>query len=150
MNRLPKRRILSLITIFYNATSFAVTVSEDQKKLSTFCWLPKLHKQPYIRHDLLLILAHARLPNYLVLLLSKIMLFNIVKKYMKGPVKTSFGQSNSCEELNKLKSRGFRAPSLSTYDFSTLYTILPHNLIKDKQVDFIARIFQGEGSLYCM
>ena len=39
---------------------------------------------------------------------------------------------NSGEVLNKLKSRGFRATSLSTYDFSTLYTTLPHNLIKEK------------------
>ena len=38
---------------------------------------------------------------------------------------------NSGEVLNKLKCRGFRATSLSTYDFSTLYTTLPHNLIKD-------------------
>ena len=38
---------------------------------------------------------------------------------------------NSGEVLNKLKSRGFRATSLSTYDFSTLYTTLPHNLIKE-------------------
>ena len=38
---------------------------------------------------------------------------------------------NSCEVLNKLKSQGFRASSLSTYGFSTLYTTLPHNLIKD-------------------
>ena len=37
----------------------------------------------------------------------------------------------SGEVLNKLKSRGLRATSLSTYDFSTLYTTLPHNLIKD-------------------
>ena len=42
----------------------------------------------------------------------------------------------SCEVLNKLKSR---ASSLSTYDFSTLYTTLPHNLIKDKLVDSIER-----------
>ena len=39
---------------------------------------------------------------------------------------------NSGEVLSKLKSRGFRATSLSTYDFSTLYTTLPHNLIKEK------------------
>ena len=52
------------------------------------------------------------------------------------------------EVLNKLKSRGFRASSLSTYDFSTLYTTLPHNLIKDKLVDLIERTFQREGSLY--
>ena len=38
--------------------------------------------------------------------------------------------------------------SLSTYDFSTLYTTLPHNLIKNKLVDLIERIFQGEGSFY--
>ena len=54
----------------------------------------------------------------------------------------------SCGVKNKLKSRGFRAASLSTYDFSTLYTTLPHNLIKDKLVDLIERIFQREGSLY--
>ena len=47
-----------------------------------------------------------------------------------------------------MKSRGFRASSLSTYDFSTLYTTLPHNLIKDKLVDLIERTFQREGSLY--
>ena len=58
---------------------------------------------------------------------------------------------NSCEVLNKLKSRGFRASSLSTYDFSTLYTTLPHNLIKDKLVDLIERAFEkGRLSLYCM
>ena len=58
---------------------------------------------------------------------------------------------HSCEVLKKLKSRGFRASSLSTNDFSTLYTTLPHNLIKDKLVDLIERTFQMEGSpLYCM
>ena len=36
----------------------------------------------------------------------------------------------SGEVLSKLKSRGFCATSLSIYDYSTLYTTLPHNLIK--------------------
>ena len=36
---------------------------------------------------------------------------------------------------------------LSTYVFSTLYTTLPHNLIKDKLIDLIERTFQREGSL---
>ena len=39
---------------------------------------------------------------------------------------------NSGEILNKLKSRGFLASSLSTYDFSTHYTTLPYILIKEK------------------
>ena len=36
--------------------------------------------------------------------------------------------------------------SLSTYAFSTLYTTLPHNLIKNKLIDLIERTFQREGS----
>ena len=42
----------------------------------------------------------------------------------------------------------FNATSLSTYDFSTLYTTLPHNLIKDKLIDLIERTFQRDGSPY--
>ena len=72
------------------------------------------------------------------------MLLNIVKKSMKGPVKIFFGQS----KIHVLKSRGFRAAGLSTYDFSTLYSTLPHNLIKDKLVDLFESIFEREGSLY--
>ena len=37
---------------------------------------------------------------------------------------------------------------MSTYDFSTLYTTLPHTLIKDKLIDLIERTFQREGSPY--
>ena len=41
---------------------------------------------------------------------------------------------NTGEILEKLKSKGFLVFSVSTYDFSTLYslyTTLPHNIIKD-------------------
>ena len=52
------------------------------------------------------------------------------------------------EILDELKARAFNATSLSTYDFSTLYTTLPHNLIKDKLIDLIERTFNREGSPY--
>ena len=55
---------------------------------------------------------------------------------------------NSGEILDKLKARDFYATSLSTYDFSTLYTTLPHNLIKDKLIDIIERTLQREGPPY--
>ena len=60
---------------------------------------------------------------------------------------------NSGEILNKLKSRGFLASGLSTYDFSTLYTTLPRNLIKDKLTELVEQMFDrggggGGGSLY--
>ena len=47
-----------------------------------------------------------------------------------------------------MKSRGFLASVLSTYDFSTLYTTLPHNLIKEKLTELIEQIFNRECSLY--
>ena len=31
--------------IFHNVTRFAVSVNEDQERLPTFYWLPKLHKK---------------------------------------------------------------------------------------------------------
>ena len=37
---------------------------------------------------------------------------------------------------------------MSTYDFSTLYTTLPHNSFKKKLINFIETIFQREGTLY--
>ena len=59
---------------------------------------------------------------------------------------------NSGEVLSKLKSRGFHATNLSTYDFSTLLTTLPYNLIKENLLDLIDRafekVFKNEGMLY--
>ena len=52
---------------------------------------------------------------------------------------------NSGEILNKLKSRGFLASDLSTYNFSTLYTTLPHNLIKEKLTELVEQTFNREG-----
>ena len=47
-----------------------------------------------------------------------------------------------------MESRGFLASGLSTYDFSTLYTTLPHNLIKEKLTELIEQTFNREGSLH--
>ena len=55
---------------------------------------------------------------------------------------------NPGEILDKLKARYFIATSLFTYDFSALYTTLPHNLIKDKRIDLIESTFQRKGSPY--
>ena len=68
---------------------------------------------------------------------------------MRDLVKNLFWSiSNSGEILDKLKARDSNATSLSTYDFSTLYTTLPHNLFKDKLIDLIERSFNRECSHY--
>ena len=70
------------------------------------------------------------------------------KVYERSGKNLFWSLKNSGEVLNKLKSRGFRATSLSTYDFSTLYTTLPHNLIKEKLKNLIEWTFKREGSPY--
>ena len=58
-----------------------------------------------------------------------------------------FSMNNLC----KMNDIGYQATSLSTYDFSILYTTLPHNLIKEQLefLDLIERTFyKKEGKLY--
>ena len=55
---------------------------------------------------------------------------------------------NSGEILNKLKFRGFLAPGLTTYYFSTLNTTLLHNLIKEQLTELFEQTFNTDGSLY--
>ena len=57
---------------------------------------------------------------------------------------------NSGEVLSKLKDIGYQATSLSTYDFSTLYTTLPHNLIKEKLLDLTERTFYKKEVSYTL
>ena len=100
---------------------FAVGISENQEKLPTFYWLPKLHKRPY----------KSRFKYY-------------DSCYERDGINRVWSIKNSNEEINKinkLKSKRFKTSTLSTYDFSTLYTTLPHHLIKDTLIDLIEHAF---------
>ena len=105
-----------------------------------------------IKHDLLqtqVLVLQLNFLNYQLRasLLSKIIRY-CEKVYERSGKNLFWSIKNSGEVLNKLKSRGFRVTSLSTYDFSTLYTTLPHNLIKEKLINLIEWTFKREGSPY--
>ena len=135
------------------AAKFGFFVDEDHSKLPTLYWLPKLHKRPY--KSRFIANSSACTTTELSILLTSCLtaIKNNVIKYCT-PVYERNGKNlfwsikNSGEILNKLKSRGFLASGLSTYDFSTLYTTLPHNLIKEKLTELIEQTFNREGSLY--
>ena len=74
------------------------------------------------------------------------MLSSIVKRYERSCKNLFWSIINSGEILDKLKAKDFYATSFSTYDYSTLYTTLPHSSIKVKLMDLIERTFQIEGS----
>ena len=63
------------------------------------------------------------------------------KVYERSGKNLFWSIKNSGEILDKRKARDFNATSLSTYDFSILYTTLP----QDKLIE---RTFQREGSPY--
>ena len=135
------------------ALKCSVCVKERQGRLPTVYWLPKLHKRPYKARFIansssctttelskLLASCLTAVKNHVIIYCEKV--------YERSGKSLYWSIKNSGKVLNKLKSRGFRATSLSTYDFSTLYTTLPHNLIKEKLINLIEWPFKREGSPY--
>ena len=117
---------------------FAVDAKERKDRLPTMYWLPELHKRPY-KARFIANYSSCTTTEFSKLLTSCLTAIKAkVIKYcetvyersgenMYGPI------NNSGEVLSKLKDICYQAISLSTYDFMTLYTILPHNLIKQKK-----------------
>ena len=132
MYKLYKKTVIFFENVFFSKTG---------KRLPTMYWLPKLHKTPYKARFIansssctttelskLLTSCLTAVKNHVIRYCEKV--------YERSGKNLFWSIKNSGEVLNKLKSRGFRATSLSTYDFSTLYTTFPHNLIKEKTYKF--------------
>ena len=135
------------------AAKFGLFVDEDHSKLPTLYWLPKLHKRSYKSRFMANFSACTTTELSILLTSCLTAIKNHVIKYCttiydRNGKKLFWSIKNSGEILDKLKSRGFQASGLSTYDFSTLYTTLPHNLIKGKVTELIEQTFNREGSLY--
>ena len=134
------------------AAKFGLFVDEDHSKLPTLYWLPKLHKRPY--KSRFIANSSACTTTELSILLTSCL--TAIKNHVINYCTTVYERNgknlfwsikNSGETLNKFKSRGFLASVLSTYDFSFLYTTLPHNLIKEKLKELIEQTLNREGSL---
>ena len=133
------------------ALRFGVEAKENQDKVPTLCWLPKLHKKPYRARFVANSgsCAAAELSRLLASCLTAVE--EHVIKYCEKVCGRSGGSlfwsiRNSGEILDKLKARDFNAAGLSAYDFSTLYAALPRGLVGGKLIDLIERAFQREGS----
>ena len=109
------------------AAKFRLFVDEDHSKLPTLYWLPKLHKRSYMSRFIANSSACSTTELSILLTSCLTAIKNHVIKYCTTVYERN---GKNGDILNKLKSRGFLASGLSTYDFSTLYTTLPHNLKK--------------------
>ena len=70
------------------------------------------------------------------------LLLAIVMSIIFGPLK------NSSEVIEKLRLRNFQGSQVSSFDFSTLYTSLSHDLIKAKVLSLVNWCFNRESKSY--
>ena len=106
----------------------------DKIDLPTFYWLPKLHKNPYKSRFI------SNSSHCSTTILSKHITYALtaVKDHAK----------NSSEVIKKLRLRNFQGSQVSSFDFSTLYTSLPHDLIKEKVLSLVKWCFNRESKTY--
>ena len=116
-------------------------------------WIPKLHKNPYkarfIANSSACTTTH--LSKLLTSCLTAVKCHVIrycEKVYENSGMNLFWSIKNSGEVIDKLRCQQFQASSLSTYDFSTLYTSLPHELIKNKMQKLIQSVFARENTTF--
>ena len=109
-------------------STFAVNVKEHQDKLPTMYWLPNLHKGPYkarfITNSSSCTTTELSnlLTSYLTAVKSRVIRY-YETVHERSRKNMFWSIKNSGEVLSKVNSSGFRATSLSTYDF---LLFIPH------------------------
>ena len=132
-----------------------INVKIDKCELPTFYWLPKLHKRPY-KSRFISTSSHCS-----IIIISKHITSALTadKDHVMKYSETAFSNSNvnyfwfiknSSEVIEKLRLRNFQGFQVSSFDFSTLYTSLPHDLIKAKVLPLamVSWFFNRESKSY--
>ena len=128
--------------------SLGIELSDGDKKLPCLYWTPKLHKSP-VKHRFIAGSSKCTTKE-LSSLLTKIL--TVIKTGLEKycSVKTSHTGVNNMwilkNSTNLLSSLGHlgvhRATSIQTFDFSTLYTSIPHDLLKSRMNSIINNAFK--------
>ena len=142
---LPKREILDNHKSVLS--SFGIDVSGSELDLPSLYWIPKLHKTPYKERYIAGSSKCSTKP------LSKLLtsLLSAVKTGLQKYCNIMYAHSginqmwilkNSKQLLEDLKSLSISGiNNINTFDFSTLYTTIPHSKLKKRLKDFIFRSF---------
>ena len=128
--------------------SLGIELSDDDKRLPYLYCTPKLHKSP-VKHHLIAVSSKCTTKQFSSLL-TKILtvIKNGLEKYCS--VKASHTRVNNMWILNNstnlLSSVGHlgvhEAISIQTFDFSSLYTPIPHDLLKSRMSNNINNAFK--------
>lgn len=109
----------------------------EHSKVPIMYWLPKLHKNPF-KFRFISASSKCTTTNISVLLttalttIKELIIKYCNKAYECNGTNYFWSVKNSLEVLDKLHAFDKPFESVDSYDFSTLYTTFPHNLIKQK------------------
>ena len=129
-------------------SSFGVNTKDDDIDLPSLYWIPKLHKDPYKQRFIAGSSSCSTKP------LSKLLtsILTTVKDGLKKYSDVIYSHSginqmwilkNSKELLDNLQSHSLTSiHSIKTYDFSTLYTTIPHTKLKARLSELIKNAFK--------
>ena len=128
-------------------TSLNIPSGKESEDLPYLYWIPKLHKTPY--KERYIAGSSTCSTKELSIHLTKILA--AVKEGQQKYCETVYSRSginhmwilkNSKDLLDNLKSRSFsQVSSIKTFDFSTLYTTLPHDKLKTRLKETIHKAF---------
>ena len=128
-----------------------IKVPEEMGDLPLIYWIPKMHKNPIGSR----FIAGSKFCSIKMLSKHFSKALKLILNHMKLYNRTVFERTglncfwildNSLEFLEKMKSE--RIDHMETYDFSTLYTALPHGEIKRKFSTIFQKVFNREARPY--
>jgi len=132
---------------------FGLEVSEQQNTLPSMYWIPKMHKSPVGARFIVASKTCSTKP--LTEVISRIfkMLYNHVenfhrKSYFYSSYRKFWVVQNSfpvIQQMDRINARG-NAKRISTFDFSTLYTTIPHDLLIEVLSKIIENVFNSRNA----
>ena len=129
-------------------TSVGLEISEEDQNLPYLYWTPKLHKSPY-KHRYIAGSSKCTTKDQSCLLTKVLSTIKdgLVRycntKTSRNGVNNMWILKNSTSLLSSLDQLAVRtAKSVQTFDFSTLYTSIPHDLLKSRISNLVHNAFR--------
>ena len=130
-----------------------IKIPEEMIQLPTFYWLPKMRKTPVGSRFIAASSSCTTKP--LSKLLTTFLIIHHYKEYNEGLTKKSGANgfwivNNSTQVLNKLRKLNdtTTASHFDSFDFSTFYTNIPHDLLIDCLDNLVKEAYRVRGATY--
>ena len=137
------------------STKLGFKITEQEKELPIMYWTPKMHKHPCGKRFIIASkICSTKQLSKSVSSVFKLIYHQIENFHKKAKFLSNYNKfwvlQNSDPIINTLNhiNKKNNAKSISTFDFSTLYTKLPHDKLLDALFELIDFVFKGGNKSY--